>query len=393
LPQPPPTVEAGPTVPAPDPNSVYVSGSWVWRGRYVWRPGFWVASRPNWIWTPAHYRWTPLGYVFVDGYWDYPVATRGVLFTPVYFPRPIFARGYTYTPAYVVAAPVLFGALFVRSGHSSYYFGDYYDVAYARGGYMPWCAPALRGNVAVLPARGWHYDPLWSYYSVANRQTPLWSANVTKVFAGRYDGTVARPPRTLVQQNQVIQKVTNTNVNNVTNSLTVVNNNITVNNMNVSQHVMVAPLAATPKLQPETKLQAITPQVRQAEVKHAAELRQVAVARQKVEAEAIKARPPVVAQPGNTPPTPPQPVKLKVEVPKTVVTRSAVVEERKLPPPAPLHPMLDHKVEPPKFTPMPPPKIDPKNPPKIDPKNPPPKIDPKNPPKSKDKEKDPKKKD
>jgi len=414
LPQPPPTVEVGPAFPAPDPNSVYVSGSWVWRGRYVWRPGFWAAGRPNWIWTPAHYRWTPLGYVFIDGYWDYPLATRGVLFTPVYFPRPIFAPGYMYTPAYVVAETMLFGALFVRGGHSSYYFGDYYDAAYARGGYTPWCAPALRGNVAVLPARGWHYDPLWSYYSVANRQAPQWTMNVTKVYTGRYDGTLARPPRTLAQQNQVIQKVTNTTVNNVTNNLTVVNNNITVNNTNVSQHVMVAPLSATSKLQPETKLQAVTPQVRQAEVKHAAELRQVAVVRQKAEAEAFKARPQVGTPPGNPAASPPpqQPVKLKVDVPKNVVTRSAVAEEKKQPPPAPVHPMLDHKVDPPKFTPLPPvtppkidpkgpppktepkgppPKIDPKGPPpKIDPKGPPPKVDPKNPPKVDPKDKDPK---
>ena len=34
---------------------------------------------------PAHYVWTPRGYVFVDGYYDYSVARRGVLFAPVYF--------------------------------------------------------------------------------------------------------------------------------------------------------------------------------------------------------------------------------------------------------------------------------------------------------------------
>jgi hypothetical protein len=400
LPTPPSTVETGPAVPQPDPTSVYVSGSWVWRGRYVWRPGFWVASRPNWIWTPAHYRWTPLGYVFIEGYWDYPLATRGVLFTPVYFPRRAFAAGYAYTPAYVIAEQLLFGALFVRTGHSSYYFGDYYDPAYLRGGYTPWCAPALRGTVAAIPARGgWRYDPLWSYYSAMNRQTPQWSTNVTRVYAGRYDGTMARPPRTLVQQNQAIQRVTNvTNVKNVTNSISVVNNNITVNNTNVSQHVMVAPLAITPKLQPQTKLQPITPQVRQAEVKHAADLRQVAVARQKTESAALKARPPIAPPQPGTPPTPHQAVKLKVDVPKTVITRSAVAEQKKQPPPPPVHPMVDHKVEPPKFVPMPPlvPKIDPK--PKVDPKNPA-KVDPKNPPKTDPKDpkktdpKDPKKKD
>lgn len=381
LPPPPPSIENGPALPAPDANSVYVSGSWLYRNKYVWRPGFWIANRPTWIWVPAYYRWTPIGYIFVDGYWDYPLASRGVLFTPVYFPRRAFATGYVYTPMYVVATQLLFGALFVRQGYGGYYFGDYYDARYART-YQPWCAPALRGNVV---ARGWHYDPLWNYYSVTNRQTPQWSTNVTNVYVGRYDGTVARPPRTLVQQNQVIQKAANITNNNVTNNITVVNNNLTVNNTNVSQHVMVAPLTITPKLQPETKLAPITAQVRQTEAKHATDLRQVAVVRQKAEAEVVKARPPaVVPQPGAPPLAPPPPVKLKIDVPKAVVAKSVVHDEKKLPPMAPVHPKIDPKVEPPKLPVVPkidpkvgPPKVDPKIPPKVDP----PKVDPKIPPK------------
>ena len=389
LPTPPAPIELGPNIPAPDATSVYVTGSWMWRGRYVWRPGFWMGYRPGWVWVPAHYRWTRLGYIFIDGYWDYPLDTRGVLFTPVYFPRRVFAPGYFYTPSYVVATPFLFGSLFVRNGYSSYYFGDYYPANYGRIGYQPWCAPALRG-VAGLPARGWNnYDPLWSYYSVNYRQTPRWSTNVTNMYVGRYEGTMARPPRTLAQQNQVIQKVANTNVNNVTNNITVVNNNITVNNKDVSQHVMVAPLAMTPKLQTETKLQPITQQVRQAEVKHATDIRQSGVNRQKVEAETLKSRPATPVPTPGTPPTPPQPVKVKIDVPKAAVARAQVQDEKKQPPPAPVQPKIDPKVtpkiEPPKVEPKPkvdPPKIDPKpkvDPPKVDPKPKvdPPKVDPK----------------
>ena len=43
-------------------------GSWVWRGKYVWRPGVWIEYRPSWVWVPAHYCWTPLGFVFVEGW-------------------------------------------------------------------------------------------------------------------------------------------------------------------------------------------------------------------------------------------------------------------------------------------------------------------------------------
>ena len=42
LSEPPATLEVGPTVAAPSTTSMYVPGAWVWRGRYVWRPGVWV---------------------------------------------------------------------------------------------------------------------------------------------------------------------------------------------------------------------------------------------------------------------------------------------------------------------------------------------------------------
>ena len=112
------SLESGPTVPAPGASYVYVPGSWVWRGRYVWRPGVWVAYRPDWVWVPARYSWTPAGYVYCEGYWDYPLARRGVLFAPVAFARPVYARpAFVYTPVYVVSEPCMVGALFVRRGY------------------------------------------------------------------------------------------------------------------------------------------------------------------------------------------------------------------------------------------------------------------------------------
>jgi len=92
LPQPPvPLDNTGPTTPAPSDNHLYVPGTWVYRdARYAWRPGFWCEHEPGWVWNAAHYRWTPGGYVFVDGYWDYPLADRGVLFAPVQIPPAVF---------------------------------------------------------------------------------------------------------------------------------------------------------------------------------------------------------------------------------------------------------------------------------------------------------------
>jgi hypothetical protein len=48
LPAPPPSLDAGPSTPGPEENSVYVPGCWVHREtRYLWRPGFWVGYRPR----------------------------------------------------------------------------------------------------------------------------------------------------------------------------------------------------------------------------------------------------------------------------------------------------------------------------------------------------------
>ena len=147
LAEPPASIENGPSVVAPTVTSFYIPGSWVWRGRFVWRPGVWIEHRPNWVWVPAHWRWTPVGYVFVDGYWDYTLATRGVLFAPIAFSQPIYAQpAFVYSPMYVVSEPCLFGALFVRHGWGGYYFGDYFGAPYITGGYRPWAGVVVAGR-------------------------------------------------------------------------------------------------------------------------------------------------------------------------------------------------------------------------------------------------------
>ena len=93
MPPPPRSLEAGPNSPQPGPNVGWTPGYWSWKGGgYAWRPGFWAAVQPNWIWMPPHYVWTPSGYLFVPGYWDLPVANRGLMFAPVYYPQPVYAQ-------------------------------------------------------------------------------------------------------------------------------------------------------------------------------------------------------------------------------------------------------------------------------------------------------------
>ena len=367
LPPPPASVEIGPSVAAPDATSFYVPGSWVWRGRYVWRPGVWVGHRPGWVWVPAHFRWTPAGYVFIDGYWDYPLSTRGVLFAPVVFPQAVYARpAFVYTPAYVVSAPAMVGALFVRRGYGNYYFGDYFAPRYAAGGYSAWCGTVGRGgfNVGFGVGRTWGYDPLWSYYSAAYRNTPAWGRGVGTLYGGRYSGDIVRPPATLVQQNTAITNITKvTNVRNVTNNITVVNGAPTVNNRDVSNVAMVAPLAAAPGLQ-RTKFQAVSADARRSEAASARQLRDVGTQRTRLETAAVNQRP-AVASPGQPAAAPAQPRSIKLDVPKAAVTRAQVSDEQKAPPPNPhrgTHNKPTATVDPPRFNPPSKAKVDPPQP-------------------------------
>ncbi len=285
LPQPPAPIEAGPSVPAPGPDYVYVPGSWVYStNRYLWRPGVWTIFRPGWVWIPAHYHWTPVGYVFVNGYWDYTLRDRGILFSPVVIDRRYWRRpNWHYVPSYVVYDESLFGALFVRPGYSHYYFGDYFDVRFSKLGYHSW--------FSVSFSRGYTYDPLFSYYSVHYRRDPHWAPAIREVYVARYAGDLPRPSvrvgvsvnfnfNTFAANPAMARKYTNitrtTNVVNVTNvTNNVVNikniNNNTVNRTNVNNQFT------------KFKLQTVTPAQKEHFV--AAAKQSHAVAKQRVEIE------------------------------------------------------------------------------------------------------------
>ena len=87
LPQPPASIDNGPSTPGLEDQSFYVPGTWVFRQpRYVWRPGYWQDYRPDRIWSPARYCWSPAGYRYVDGYWDYCLENRGLLVRSGFLP-------------------------------------------------------------------------------------------------------------------------------------------------------------------------------------------------------------------------------------------------------------------------------------------------------------------
>lgn len=205
LPPPPQSLETGPNGPAPGPNVFWSPGNWHWQGeRYVWRPGFWAASQSSWVWVAPHSVYTPGGYLFVEGYWDLPLANRGMLFAPVYYPQPVYLQpAYVFTPSITIATPGLVANLFVQPAYGCYCFGDYYSPSYLAVGIYPWFSFSYMSG----PARPVFYDPVFTFYASINvARNPGWVTQVQREYIVRRDNVAMRPPRTLVEQTRTIER-------------------------------------------------------------------------------------------------------------------------------------------------------------------------------------------
>ena len=193
LPLPPATVEVGPNIAAPSIDYGWTPGCWIWyQGRYAWRPGYWAQGRADWDWCPAHYVWTPRGYIFVEGFWDYPVERRGLLFAPVYFDAGVYSRrGFFFSPMIVIDLAVFTDHLFLRPSYNHYYFGDYYAASYYQGGFY--------ASFSFQSGR-YGYDPIYSHLRWEHRQDREWEHHVEASYEYRRDHENARPPRTWAAQ-------------------------------------------------------------------------------------------------------------------------------------------------------------------------------------------------
>lgn len=157
LPQPPDSLEQGPSSPAPGDDHFWIPGCWIYQNNnYAWQPGYWYAGQPGWVWTPSYYVFTPAGYVFVNGYWDRPIVQRGFLYASVYWNSPLYRRpGFIYRPRAIVNTGLLLANLFVNPYHRHYYYGGF-GPGYADLGFYRWYAYHQRGPR--------YYDPLFAYY-------------------------------------------------------------------------------------------------------------------------------------------------------------------------------------------------------------------------------------
>ena len=157
-------------------------------------------AQADWVWVPSHYVWTPRGYVFANGHWDYTLRRRGVLFAPVYLPRHIYERRrFSYALSIVVDIGNLEFGLFTRPRYSHYYFGDYYDSFYIGLGIFPWFECEQRHT--------W-YDPIyvhdrWRHH----KDEPRWEEHERQEYDRRRADKALRPPRTYREMESRVSKM------------------------------------------------------------------------------------------------------------------------------------------------------------------------------------------
>lgn len=176
LPQPPPTLEQGPNIAAPSDDQFWVPGTWSYVNTdYRWRPGYWAPAYDDWVWVPDRYIWTPYGFVFAPGYYDYRLPVRAVAFAPVYFSNVGWWHTHRrpFCPSVVLDVGPLTMHWWVRPNYCHYYFGDYYATNYYTGwGLQPWysCSYGFAGYGGAWVGRPCRYDPLFVFYNGYHRR-------------------------------------------------------------------------------------------------------------------------------------------------------------------------------------------------------------------------------
>ena len=325
---PPASLEQGPSSPPPSQEAVWAPGSWIWlNNQYAWQPGFWVNAQPNWVWTPGRYTSTPNGYLYNQGFWDYPLANRGTMFAPVYYNQPIYNQpGYSYSPGYGLLSTGLLSSLFIRPSYGSYYFGNYYGANNFQRGIYPFYS---------FHQSRYGYDPIYANAAAQySRTDPQWTQNLHESYVYRRDHVEAQPPATYAEVRRIAaQPASGGNaVPAIAPALNMVRpiNQIAAGNVGAYPGAKVEAQAVRYKQIDQAQRQQIA--------KQATEIHQYRDERMKREVQAAKAAPAAVATSPTARPEPPR----RVDIPRSpVVAREAVAAAPKMP----AHPAVDQAVK------------------------------------------------
>jgi hypothetical protein len=202
-PTPPVSAEKGSTAEPPSAGDFWTPGYWSWRdqdSQFVWNAGYWAQAKPGWVWIPSSFSWTPRGYVFSNGYWDYALDNRGLLFAPLAVRTSLENAGYVYTPSVAIDPALLSFYLFVRPAYGHYYFGDYYADEYIGLGIYPWY------DVNRFP--DYNYDPLLAYDRwYFGTSDPDWTHNLERWNTYYRQHPLARPPHDLAAEQSMTAQI------------------------------------------------------------------------------------------------------------------------------------------------------------------------------------------
>jgi hypothetical protein len=107
---------------------------------------------------------------------------------------------WTYVPRYVVRTDFLLGALFVGPARRHYHFGDHFTADDVKRGFVAW--------FDYRPTTTKHsYDPIYNHYRLAFFDDPAWDRNLRELYRTRFAGEIARPPHTIVHQQQLLAEL------------------------------------------------------------------------------------------------------------------------------------------------------------------------------------------
>lgn len=192
---PPDNLEESPSI-APAENYFWMSGYWEYdesSQTYAWLDGQWAPFDPNWIYVPAYYVWRPDGYVFVNGYWDWPVENVGTPYASVYIP-PNDRPNFVFVPTYIVQQEEYISNYFVNYPNYLYFF--HFHFFFNR---------PFWDNFDGVPSwwlwsHWWAFNPhahwgVWWWWTHPNYPQPLW---LNQQMAAR----IGPPPQRIVDRFQ-----------------------------------------------------------------------------------------------------------------------------------------------------------------------------------------------